>query len=152
MREKDITLTPLEIINSITEFDLDPCGFKGHKTAKQIYLLPSNDGLKDNWFGKVWMNPPYSETIKWISKLSEHNNGIALVLASTETKWFQEYVLKRANGILFLESRPKFMNQRKEIVNLMRGVVLVSYGECKQLLEKSKLRGVFVELTTPKPY
>ena len=39
MREKDITLTPLEIINSITEFDLDPCGFKGHKTAKQIYLL-----------------------------------------------------------------------------------------------------------------
>lgn len=148
MKEKDITLTPLELIQSIGKFDLDPCGFGGHDTAKQIYLLPDNDGLKDNWFGKVWMNPPYSETIKWIKKLSEHNNGIALVLASTETKWFQEYVLKKANAIFFLKSRPKFLNKEGETVNLMRGVVLVSYGECFELLRSCRLDGVFVNLAT----
>ena len=95
MKPKDITLTPLKLISSIGRFDLDPCGFEGHDTAKNIYLLPNNDGLLDKWFGKVWMNPPYSEVTKWIEKLSKHNNGIALVLASTETAWFQDYVFKK---------------------------------------------------------
>jgi hypothetical protein len=147
MKAKDITLTPLELIKSLGEFDLDPCGFKGHDTANKIYLLPENDGLKDKWFGKVWMNPPYSEVIKWVKRISEHNNGIALVLASTETKWFQEYVFKKASGILFLEKRPKFMNSNYEKVALMRGVVLVSYGEeCFEKLKDCGLDGFLVAL------
>ena len=148
MKKKDITLTPLSIINSLTRFDLDPCAFEGHDTADNMYILPLNDGLKDKWFGRVWLNPPYSETKKWIKRLSEHNNGIACVLASTETEWFQEYVLKKANGILFLKSRPKFLDKNFKVVNLMRGVVLVSYGKCKSLLQGSKLKGVFIELNT----
>jgi hypothetical protein len=142
MKLKDITLTPLTLIKSLGEFDLDPCGFDGHITAKRIYLLPENDGLKDKWFGKVWMNPPYSEVTNWIKKLSEHNNGIALVLASTETKWFQDYVFKKASGIFFIEKRPKFMNSKYEKVALMRGVVLVSYGkECYNKLKNCGLDG-----------
>jgi len=146
VNKKDITLTPLELIKKIGEFDLDPCGFINHNTAKEIFILPEKDGLKEKWFGKVWLNPPYSETIKWIRKLSEHNEGVACVLASTETKWFQEYVLKKANGILFLKGRPKFVNKDFQVVNLMRGIVLVSYGECYNLLSKSSLEGVFVNL------
>ena len=95
------------------------------------------------------MNPPYSEVIKWISKMSEYNNGVALVLASTETKWFQEYVFKKASGILFLEKRPKFMNSNYEKVALMRGVVLVSYGtECFNKLKNCGLKGYLISLNT----
>jgi hypothetical protein len=147
MKAKDVTLTPLGLINSLGEFDLDPCGFEGHNTAKNIYLLPEKDGLKDNWFGKVWMNPPYSEVIKWVKRMSEHNNGIALVLASTETRWFQDYVFKKASGILFLRKRPKFMNSNYEKVALMRGVVLVSYGEdCFNMLKRCNLDGYLIKL------
>ena len=146
MKQKDITLTPLKLIKEIGIFDLDPCGFNGHKTANKLYLLPKEDGLQKEWFGKVWLNPPYSETIKWIKKMAKHNNGIACVLASTETKWFQEYVLKRANSIFFLESRPKFLNNKFKVVNLMRGVVLVSYGDCIEMLRECTLQGTFVEL------
>lgn len=148
MKQKDITLTPLDLIKGIGEFDLDPCGFKGHKTAKRIYLLPKEDGLKKEWFGKVWLNPPYSETIKWIKKMAKYNNGVACVLASTETDWFQEYILKKANAIFFLKSRPKFLNKDFKIVNLMRGIVLVSYGNCINMLKKCNLDGVFVKLKT----
>lgn len=146
VKEKDITLTPIELINQIGRFDLDPCGFNGHKTADIIYLLPDIDGLEKEWFGKVWLNPPYSETIKWIRKMAKHNNGVACVLASTETQWFQEYVLKKANGIFFLKSRPKFLNKDFKIVNLMRGIVLVSYGDCYNYLNKCNLEGVFITL------
>ncbi len=146
MNEKDITLTPLSIIESLGQFDLDPCGFKGYKTAKRLYLLPKEDGLKKKWFGKIWLNPLYSETIKWLKVMANHNNGIACVLASTETKWFQEYVLKKANGIFFLKSRPKFLNDKFKVVNLMRGVVLVSYGYCFKYLSKCNLNGSFIRL------
>ncbi len=150
MNTKDITLTPLNLIKEIGVFDLDPCGFKGHKTAKRIYILPKEDGLRLRWFGKVWLNPPYSETIKWISKMSKHNNGIACVLASTETNWFQKYVLNKSNSIFFLKSRPKFLNCKYEVVNLMRGIVLVSYGKCHNLLKNCKLDGVFKTLISTK--
>jgi len=148
MNNKDITLTPLEIINSLGSFDLDPCGFKNHNTADVIFTLPEKDGLKEEWFGKVWLNPPYSETLKWIKKMAKHNNGIACVLASTETGWFQDYVLKKANAIFFLKSRPKFLNDQLEVVNLMRGVVLVSYGDCIDYLKNCNLNGVLVDLST----
>ena len=151
MKNKDITLTPIELINSLGEFDLDPCGFYNHNTAKTIYTLPDNDGLTEKWFGRVWLNPPYSETSKWIKKMADHNNGVACVLASTETIWFQEYVFKRANAILFLKSRPKFLDDKYNVVNLMRGVVLVSYGCCINYLKNCNLDGVFVDLSNASP-
>ena len=43
------------------------------------------------------MNPPYgSETPKWLKKLSEHGNGIALIYARTETRMFFNYVWDKA--------------------------------------------------------
>jgi len=34
--ETNTWLTPLNLIHALGEFDLDPCGFKGHQTAKKI--------------------------------------------------------------------------------------------------------------------
>ena len=51
-------LTPLKLIKSLGDFDLDPCAYPGHRTANELICLP-NDGLKMDWFGRVWLNPPY---------------------------------------------------------------------------------------------
>lgn len=150
MRNKDITLTPLELIDKIGIFDLDPCGFNNHATAKNVFIYPNKDGLKEKWYGKVWLNPPFSSTEKWIKKLSEHNNGIACVLNSTETLWFQEYVFKKATGILFLKSRPKFLNKDFKRVNIQRGVILASYGQAVNMLKDCNLEGTFIDLRTRK--
>lgn len=101
-------LTPLPLIQSLGEFDLDPCGFHGHKTAKQLIVLPE-DGLKANWHGRVWLNPPYGKnTHLWLEKLKNHGNGVALIFARLETKWIQPYLV---NGFFQLRGRIRFLNE-----------------------------------------
>lgn len=100
----DVWLTPLEIIKNLGPFDLDPCGESHWPTAKTIY---TERGLERPWFGRVWLNPPYSEVGKWLDKLAEHGNGIALVFARMETQWAQR-ILPQASGVFFPKGRYKF--------------------------------------------
>ena len=74
----DRWLTPLSIVRSLGDFDLDPCGESFHITAKTIW---TQNGLERDWFGRVWLNPPYSEVGKWVSRLAKHGHGVALVFA-----------------------------------------------------------------------
>lgn len=137
----DTWLTPLPIIKSLGEFDLDPCGFIGHSTAKTI-LVPPADGLELKWSGRVWMNPPYGRDVdKWIQKLRAHGNGIALLFARTDTKWFHD---ADPNGILFLRGRIKFLKpDLTESTNAGHGSMLLAYGkENVQALWRSNLKGI----------
>src|ERR1700722_12042594 len=100
-RTTDTWLTPLELIEALGEFDLDPCGYPGHLTAKKLFCEPQHDGLKLKWSGRVWLNPPYgSECKHWMRRLIRHGRGTALVFARIETKWFQE-MIPHASAILF---------------------------------------------------
>lgn len=105
--------TPSSIFEGLeTVFDLDPC----HPCTK-IEWIPVNetyciedDGLTQPWFGKVWLNPPYGKhTTDWLEKMHSHRNGIALVFARTDTKWYHDFVAK-ADAILFMKGRVKFVD------------------------------------------
>lgn len=124
--DHDTTLTPLALLSRLGTFDFDPCAFPGHQTAKNLVCWPE-DGLQKNWEGRVWLNPPYSEPAPWLDRLLKHGNGIALVLASTDTKWFHDYVAK-ATGLLFIRGRPLFLRNDFTEVGLMRASVFVAYG------------------------
>jgi hypothetical protein len=70
-------------------FDLDVCAPKGgalHVPAVN-YFDKDSDGLTAKWFGRVWMNPPYSNPTPWIDKWLEHNNGFCLIPYS-KSNWF----------------------------------------------------------------
>ena len=109
---KDEWLTPPELIKELGPFDLDPCS----PSNSPFFIAPSiftkdDDGLSKDWFGKVFVNPPYGkEIIKWLTKLSDYGNGIALIFARTDTKAFHEYVFNKADAILFLKGRLNFYN------------------------------------------
>ena len=59
---KDEWLTPPEIIKALGDFDLDPCSpiNRPWNTAKNHFNINDN-GLMQNWFGRVWCNPPYGK-------------------------------------------------------------------------------------------
>lgn len=97
--------TPIELVRSLGEFDLDPCGNKNHPTAKTIY---ESNGLEQEWFGRVWMNPPYSQNEKWVDKFIEHGNGVALMFARTDTKWCQK-LLSVCTHVYFIKGRISFL-------------------------------------------
>jgi hypothetical protein len=138
--KNDEWLTPKWIIDPLGEFDLDPCApiIRPWPTAK-FHYSKINDGIKQPWHGRVWLNPPFGDQAgEWLSKLMEHGNGIALVAARTETEWFYESVWGKADGILFIKSRPNFhyVDGSRAKFNSGAPIVLIAYGEdnCKSLI------------------
>lgn len=106
-------LTPKWIFDELgLEFDLDPCSPEGGVPwipAAKFYT-EKHDGLIQPWEGRVWLNPPYGKhTGEWLKKMHYHRNGIALVFARTDCKWFHNYIAK-SDGILFLKGRIKFVD------------------------------------------
>ena len=55
--------TPPHIFDGLGIFDLDPASPVGGVAwipALQYYTL-EDDGLTSDWFGRVWLNPPYGK-------------------------------------------------------------------------------------------
>lgn len=144
-------LTPPKIITALGPFDLDPCTPEKMpwKTAERRYTIKEN-GLWMPWHGRVWLNPPYGrETIKWVSKLSDHGNGIALVFARTETNLFFRFVWPEASALLFLKGRLHFygIDGLKAKHNGGAPTVLIAYGsQNAKALEFCNIKGAFVRL------
>jgi len=72
----------------------DPC---------PLNLNPEVDGLIIEWKNRTFINPPYSEPLKWVRKaISENRKGkfiVMLLRMDTSTKWFR---LLQENGAKFL--------------------------------------------------
>jgi hypothetical protein len=91
-------------------FDLDPCMSitQPWPTARQGFTV-EQDGLLQKWSGNVWCNPPYGpHAAKWMRRMAEHGNGIALIFARLETELWQDYIFTTANGFLFPRKRIGF--------------------------------------------
>lgn len=144
-------ITPKNVIQSLGSFDLDPCAnpVMPWRTAKKM-ISPPADGLSAKWFGRVWLNPPYGQQVKeWISKLSNHGNGIALVPSRTEVEsWFWPFIWQRADAIFFFRGRLFFNRPDGGILgNAGHGSVLAIYGKKNiQTVKSSKLNGKIVLL------
>lgn len=144
---KDEWLTPPEILKALGPFDLDPCAPKQRPwdMAKTHY---TNQGLMRDWFGRVWLNPPYGKkTGSWLQRLAQHGNGIALIFARTETEMFFSEVWHKATALLFLEGRLYFyhVDGIKAVANSGAPSVLIAYGlENAQILKKSGIKGAYV--------
>lgn len=142
--------TPPSIFEMLgTDFDLDVCAPQGGVPwipAKEYIALPQ-DGLAEHWKGRVWCNPPYGkETPNWLKKMCDHGNGIALVFARTDTKWFHEYATK-ANALLFMKGRVQFVDglNKTNSSGSTNGSVLLAYGtQCSEVLSKCKDSGFLV--------
>lgn len=129
---KDEWLTPPEILRALGPFDLDPCSpvNRPWPTASKHYTV-EDDGLSKPWTGRVWCNPPFGrEAVKWLRRMAEHGNGVALIPARTETAMFFDAVWGVAHSVLFLKGRPHFHHVNGERASFNSGapICLVAYG------------------------
>lgn len=144
-------LTPRYILDALGAFDLDPCSpiNRPWPTAAKHFTREDN-GLMQRWEGRVWLNPPYgNQTGKWLARLAEHGDGIALIFARTETQMFQKHAWPRANAMLFLAGRVPFCRPDGKQADNCGGApsVLIAYGERNvAALEASGLDGYLVHL------
>ena len=91
-------------------FTLDVCADEVNAKCPRFFSK-EEDGLKQQWKGICWMNPPYGREIgRWMKKayLSslEGATVVCLVPARTDTKWWHDYAMK--GEIVFIKGRLKF--------------------------------------------
>jgi phage N-6-adenine-methyltransferase len=107
--------TPPEFFARLDEefgFTLDVCALPENAKCKR-YFTPAVDGLKQEWRGVCWMNPPYGRAIsKWVQKAWESAQQgatvVCLLPARTDTAWWHTYVM-RASEIRLVRGRVRFV-------------------------------------------
>jgi len=138
--ETDMWATPqtfFDKYNAIYQFTTDVCAIRSN-TKCNNFFTPEQDGLKQNWNGICWMNPPYGRTIKhWIKKAYESAlNGatvVCLLPSRTDTTWWHDYCIK--GQIEFIRGRLKFGNS-KNSAPFPSAVVVFSPAILKKAQEK----------------
>lgn len=93
--------TPAEIVEAarlvLGDIDLDPasCALANDTVRAARFYSPREDGLRQSWQGRVWLNPPYGRHVgSWVAKLlAEYASGavpvaVTLLPARTDTRWF----------------------------------------------------------------
>lgn len=130
-------LTPphvIEALGGVTSFDLDPCApFRSKiQTARRCYSWIFQDGFALPWFGRIWLNPPYSTAAiaPWLARLMHHGTGTALIFARTDTDYFHRYVFEGATAALFIRKRLNFhrLDGTRAQKNAGAPSVLIAYG------------------------
>lgn len=103
--------TPQDFFEQIDKefhFDLDACATAENAKCDKYYTK-EQDGLSQEWNGIVWCNPPYGRSIgMWVKKAYESRTTVVLLVpARTDTKWFHDYFLGKAE-VRFVKGRLKF--------------------------------------------
>lgn len=107
----DLWETPQSFFDELNRefhFETDVCALPENAKCDKFYT-PDQDGLKQDWSGVCWCNPPYGRQIgKWVEKAAKSDATVVMLLpARTDTKWFHDWVLPFAE-IRFVKGRLKF--------------------------------------------
>lgn len=128
------------------EIDLDPASSDiANKIVEAgVYYTLEENGLGKEWFGRVWMNPPYSGDLisDFCEKLCIHfyhneiTEAIVLVNNATETIWFQG-MLNWASAVCFPKGRVKFIDVEGNPTGApLQGQAILYFGDNKELFKE----------------
>lgn len=129
----DECYTPKYIFDALgCEFDLDVAATKSPFSCVPTKEFIYSNSLDHQWFGFIWMNPPYSGGDKgktlWLDKLYLNGNGIALMPDRTSAPWHQK-AQRLSDAILNVNGKIKFINERGEQMKQpSNGSTLFAYG------------------------
>lgn len=126
----DELYTPKAIFDKLgLHFDLDVASGLNENIA-----VPTNnrftiedDALVQDWYGRVWMNPPFSKPSPWAHKWLEHGNGVALLPLSGNSRWWRMLWESEA-AVVMVEPNTGFINTDGEERKIMYGISLWAIG------------------------
>jgi hypothetical protein len=109
--ESDEWYTPKYVFDALGErFTLDVASPPEGPRHVPADVWISEGSLERDWWGFVWMNPPFghqSTKRAWLRKFFDHGNGIALLPDRTSAPWWQEFA-PIADAVLFVAPKIKF--------------------------------------------
>lgn len=145
--------TPIEYIDSarlvMGSIDLDPASSEdvNKKIQAEFIYTKETNGLKNKWYGNVWLNPPYEVGLvdEFVEKiyLQEFDQAVVLVNNATETKWGNA-LLSVSDCVCFHKSRIRFVSTDGETKNSpLQGQMIIYIGNNKKsFIDEFKKYGV----------
>ena len=138
----DETYTPPWLFEALgIQFDLDVASpveaLNWTIPAIHRYTI-EDDALSQPWYGKVWMNPPYSKPTPWVDRFIEHNNGVAL-LPFAKSHWFGKMWVSQATMAWPLDGQRlfSFVTREGKPKSIFMPTCLFALGaECQEALQK----------------
>ena len=129
--------TPVEYLESAREvlgtINLDPASneFANERVQAEMYYTEEDNGLEQEWYGSIWLNPPYSsDSVKpFAEKLinSKFDEAIVLVNNATETEWFN-LLISKASAIVFPKGRIQFDKRDGKHGSPLQGQAFIYFG------------------------
>jgi hypothetical protein len=124
--------------NTMGGIDFDPFSNEIANTRVNAwrYFTQENDGLKQDWFGRVWMNHPYGREMnhacieKLIMEFAIGNiqSACCITFANTSEKWFQ-HLLRFPQ--CFLSPRTQYIDGKtgNPVKGVTKGSVVTYLGD-----------------------
>lgn len=119
------------------KIDLDPASTAeaNDVIGAEDFFTKEQDGLKKEWRGCIWLNPPYAQPLigQFVDCLVDHWNtgtvlqAIVLVNNATETSWFGKLV-SVASVVCFPQGRIKFWSPRGPAAAPLQGQAILYLG------------------------
>jgi phage N-6-adenine-methyltransferase len=116
-QQTDEWSSPRELVEPLADavggFDLDPCSGAETSPFADAVFTESDDGLAQEWFGTVWVNPPYSAMGEWTAKAyaqacrDEVDAIFYLCKGDSSTDWWQQ-AASVATYVATIDHRLKF--------------------------------------------
>jgi phage N-6-adenine-methyltransferase len=145
--------TPPEYIEAARKvmggIDLDPASSERAQEYIQAddYFTRDQDGLSQQWAGRVWLNPPFSKDLifdfvkKLVDEATAGNVDEAILLTHnyTDTAWFH-VAEEIAALICFTRGRVKFIDENGEECAPTQGQAFFYFGD-----NKDRFRSYFSE-------
>ena len=127
----DELYTPKALFDKLgLQFDLDVASSYNENIATPTIhrFTIDDDALTKEWFGRVWMNPPFSKPSPWAEKWLSHGNGVALLPLSGNSRWWRNLWQSEAR-VVMIEPNTGFINTEGEEKKIMYGISLWAIGD-----------------------
>jgi len=140
LSDKDNWQTPPDLVAGLDQavggFDLDPCAHPQTDIGSENYCIErGEDGLVEDWHGRVFVNPPFSYKSDWLEKATNEvasgrvETAVVLTPDSTDTKsWWHEYIAPEAEYICFCEGRVSYYDSGERAGSPTFGTAISVFG------------------------
>lgn len=133
--------TPVELINAarvaMGGVDLDAAS---HPIANRKHRIPdyfhiNRSAFENDWYGRVWLNPPYGNNAPWFERILYFlNTGAVTQLCMLSPVWAftteqAKPVMRRSSAMVLLSPTPKFWGNSSNRTGVNHPHAVVYFGD-----------------------